>query len=289
MLSQKLQEWESSGSYLSFHGHQVFFKTVGEGDTLILIHGFPSANWDWQLLWPGLEKQFNLVSPDMLGFGFSDKPQKYAYSIKGQADLFEALVKHLEIDDVCILAHDYGDTVAQELLARQLEGSLCFNIKMITFLNGGLFPETHRPLVLQRLLMTPLGGLLAKLMSKKKFARSLQKICSENFSQEDIELLWQLLNYKNGRAVIPKLIYYMKERRQNRSRWVGALQKTTIPLHLINGLIDPISGVHLVERFCEVVPRGHVTKLPGIGHYPQVEAPEKVLQAFLDKQHLISK
>jgi len=291
MLSPKLQDWEKSGQYMPFNGQQIFFKAEGEGEgeSLILIHGFPSASWDWQLLWPDLKKQFNVVSPDMLGFGFSDKPKKYAYSIKDQADMFEALMKHLGINEASILAHDYGDTVAQELLARQLEGSLCFNIKMITFLNGGLFPEAHRPLLIQQLLMTPLGGVLAKLMSKKKFAHNLQKICSEHFSDEDVELLWQLLSYKDGRAVIPNLIYYMKERRRNRSRWVGALQDTNMPLHLINGVTDPISGIHLLERFCELVPSGYVTKLAGVGHYPQVEASERVLKAFIDKQHLIRK
>ena len=57
----------------------------------------------------------------MIGFGWSDKPRNYAYSIMDQADLHEGLLSDLGVRKALVLAHDYGDTVAQELLARDLE------------------------------------------------------------------------------------------------------------------------------------------------------------------------
>ena len=58
------------------------------------------------------------IAADFLGFGFSDKPRNYPYSILDQADLLEALLREKGITHVHIISHDYGDTVAQELLAR---------------------------------------------------------------------------------------------------------------------------------------------------------------------------
>jgi len=77
-----------------------------------------------------------------------------------------------------------------------------------------------------------------------------------------------------------KLIRYMRERRERRARWVGALQAGVVPLKLIDGAADPISGAHMAARYRELVPAADVTLLEGVGHYPQVEAPQQVLAAF---------
>jgi pimeloyl-ACP methyl ester carboxylesterase len=50
---------------------------------------------------------------------------------------------------------------------------------------------------------------------------------------------------------------------------------------LIDGMEDPISGAHMVARFRELVPAAAVVELPGVGHYPQIEAPTAVLEAAL--------
>jgi pimeloyl-ACP methyl ester carboxylesterase len=52
------------------------------------------------------------------------------------------------------------------------------------------------------------------------------------------------------------------------------------PLTLIDGAADPISGAHMAARYRELVPRADVTLLEGIGHYPQVEAPGAVVEAY---------
>ncbi|GLQ32603.1 alpha/beta fold hydrolase [Litoribrevibacter albus] len=285
MLSEVLLEWQRSGDYFSYQGHRVFYKREGAGDPLLLLHGFPSASIDWKGIWPLLTPNFDLIAPDMMGYGFSDKSTSFGYSIAKQADVIVHLVEQLKLPAVHILGHDYGDTVSQELLARHIEGSLSFEIKSVSLLNGGLFPETHKPLLIQKLLMSPIGSILAKLMSKKKFTDSLQRICSDGLTLSDIDELWTLLEYKQGRLVVPQLIYYMQERREFRERWVGALQQSdavAMPLHLIDGVIDPISGQHLVNRFRKLVPGAKVTELEEIGHYPQVEAPQKVVSAFLE-------
>ena len=103
----------------------------------------PTSSWDWQPIWETLSDKYRLIAVDMLGFGFSDKPDNKLYSIHLQADLVEALIEARQLKQFHVLAHDYGDTVAQELLARQLEGSGSGEWLSCCFLNGGLFPETH--------------------------------------------------------------------------------------------------------------------------------------------------
>ncbi len=113
-----LSDWKDKGNYVSFNGHKIFSVDEGKGEPLLLIHGFPTASWDWSKMLPELRKDYRVLAIDMLGFGFSDKPKNHPYSIFEQADLIEHFLTDKGILSVHILSHDYGDTVAQELLAR---------------------------------------------------------------------------------------------------------------------------------------------------------------------------
>lgn len=319
VMPASLRDWQAAGRYVDYRGHRIFLRSGGLADApvLLLIHGFPSASWDWDALWPALTQRWRVLAPDLIGFGFSDKPVHYDYRIADQADLCESLLRAEGVSDYHVLAHDYGDTVAQELLARQVPVAMSApmpapaltpelasastptpapahaltpmptrttpRLHSVALLNGGLFPEVHRPLLTQKLLASAAGPLLARLMSRRTFAASMTRIFGADTppSPELLDGFWRLLEVNKGRQVLPRLIRYMEERRQHRERWVGALVKTTVPLKLINGEADPISGGHMVTRYRELVPAADVTVLAGIGHYPQCEAPSQVRDAYL--------
>ena len=274
-----LDSWRSAGSVFNSDCGPLFTRVEGVGSPLLFIHGFPTASWDWAKIWPAFTPHFQCLTMDMLGFGFSAKPGDAAYSIGLQADLFEALLRRHAVVQYCCIAHDYGDTVAQELLARQGNGSP--RMTRLVLLNGGLFPETHRPLLLQTLLAGPLGPLLARLTTRAKFAVNMQRICKKPLDEQEIDAMWTLVTNNNGLQVLPKLIGYMAERRVHRARWVGALQGSAVPIRLIDGVDDPISGAHMVARYRELVAHPDVIELAGVGHYPQLEAPAEVVSAAL--------
>jgi pimeloyl-ACP methyl ester carboxylesterase len=279
-----LRAWRASGRTFSYRGHTIFYKEDGRGKALVCIHGFPTASWDWRRLWPGLTRRFRVIAPDMIGFGFSDKPAGYDYSLMDQATLHEALLDHLGVTSVHVLAHDYGDTVAQELLARRAEGAPGPAIRSVCLLNGGLFPEAVRPRPIQRLLRNPvLGPILGRMLTERRFRKSFRAVFgpATRPTDEDLRAFWTLVSHKGGTRVAHRLIRYMNERERHRARWTDALRHTRTPLRLINGPEDPVSGAAMAERFRTLVPDADVVLLEGIGHYPQVEAPDRVLDAFL--------
>jgi pimeloyl-ACP methyl ester carboxylesterase len=116
-----VDEWRRGGRSFRYRSHEVFYRDDGDGPLLLCLHGFPSASWDWHKLWPALTSRFRVVAPDMLGFGLSAKPRDYDYSLRDQASLHEALLGSLGLDSGHLLAHDYGVSVAQELLARSAD------------------------------------------------------------------------------------------------------------------------------------------------------------------------
>ena len=91
----------------------------GETGTVLLISGFAQSTYDWRKIWDGLIKSNRrVVAIDMLGCGFSDKPQFPKYDLALHADLYEFMMYELGIQDVHILSCDMGNNVASELIAR---------------------------------------------------------------------------------------------------------------------------------------------------------------------------
>jgi pimeloyl-ACP methyl ester carboxylesterase len=285
-LIANLNDWKNSGSYFLHQGNKIFFRKDGDpsNPTLLLIHGFPTASYDWELVWSELSQHYHLLALDMIGFGFSDKPEHHDYSLLNQADIHEQLLNDVGVKSFHILAHDYGVSVAQELLARDTESSSRPVLESICFLNGALFPETHHQLLIQDILLSPMGKAVAMLMTRGLFKRQLQKIFSPLHppTEEFIDSAWQMIRFNDGRKVLNKLIRYIPERKQRRERWVGVITNTWKPIKVINGLLDPVSGAHLVKRYRELIASPNVTELPDVGHYPQTEQPDTVLSAYLE-------
>src|SRR5215218_11392351 len=73
--SQALDSWIRDGHYVTLRGHRIFTRTaITPGKApLLLIHGFPTASYDWHRVWPALAERYSLYALDLLGFGLSAK------------------------------------------------------------------------------------------------------------------------------------------------------------------------------------------------------------------------
>ncbi len=280
------EQWRASGETFEHDGSRIFFRLDGEGPPLVLLHGFPTSSWDWHRVWPALTDHFRVLAADFLGFGLSEKPRDHSYSLLAQTDLIGTLSEYVGFRRFHLLAHDYGVSVAQELLARDFDRrntDMPTVLRSVCFLNGGLFPEVHRPRPIQRLLLSPVGPVLTRLLNRRSFGRSFAPLFGRDTQPSEIELdaYWQLIEHFGGRYISHKLLRYIPERRNQRSRWVGSLQRAHCRLRLINGNADPVSGAHLAARYRELVPEPDIVHLANIGHYPHMEAPQAVVDAFL--------
>ncbi|WP_313201594.1 alpha/beta hydrolase [Pseudomonas sp.] len=282
MAEIPLRVWRTRGQDFSFRGQSIRYWTAGQGEPLLLLHGFPTASWDWHYLWAPLTQRFRVVACDMLGFGDSAKPLNHRYSLIEQADLQQALLSHLDIDQpIHLLAHDYGGSVAQELLSRHHEQRA--DIASCVFLNSGLFPECCQIPRIQKLLLSRLGWLVGRSFGRDDLVRNVTQIygpCTHP-SESALDDCWSLIASHHGTRILHKLVGYQPERRQHRERWVWALQRGGVPLRFINGIADPLSGVQMVERYRQLVPDPDIVQLQGIGHYPHTEAPVQVLRHYL--------
>ncbi|WP_296259483.1 MULTISPECIES: alpha/beta fold hydrolase [unclassified Pseudomonas] len=273
--------WRTRGHDFMFRGQKIRYWTAGHGAPLLLIHGFPTASWDWHYLWQPLSRQYRVIACDMLGFGDSAKPRNRHYSLLEQADLQQALLDHLQVHHpVHLLAHDYGGNVAQELLARHDEG--LFDVASCVFLNGGLFPESHRPLGVHKLLLSRLGWLASRLFDRDSLDRYFTRTLGADTrpSESELDDFWSLISAGRGHHILHRLIRYMPERMALGDRWVQAMQRNRVPMRFINGGADRVCGQHMLERYRELIPNPDTVLLANIGRYPHTEAPTLVLRGY---------
>lgn len=285
-LNTELDNWLQKGVYFNYQGFKIFYRDEGKGPCLLLFHGYSYSGFDFKEILPALSLQYRVIIPDMPGMGFSDKPGNHRYSLEEMADVYTALLAELHIADVDIMSHDLGNSVVQELIARHQEGRITFSIRRIAFLNGGLFSAVYKPRPIQVLLSRsprPVGRLLSKLMTRKMVVKATSAVFGENTrpSPALLNCFWQILNYNRGKSIAYLLGRLVFEKDKYQQRWISAMQRTKIPMCFINGPADPNSGIHMARRYRELIPEPDITLLPaGIGHWPQIEAPGEVLNAF---------
>jgi pimeloyl-ACP methyl ester carboxylesterase len=285
-MNRDIIDWKNKGQYLNYQGHKIFYFQDGAGDNLLILHGYPYSSFEWKDCIAVLSKRFKITVLDLLGMGFSDKPQNHHYHYEEHCDIINGLLEKLNISQTHLLTHDLGVSVAQELLARDLEGKNGFKILSCVFSNGGLFMDVYKPRFIQRLLsQTPdfIGKFISKRLSKAAINKSVKSVFGKNTQPNDafLDLQWEILNYNEGKSITYLIGRQVFEKYKYQSRWISAMQKTAIPICYICGEADPNSGSHMAKRYEELIPNPIVYYLEkGIGHWPMLEDQKGFLAAF---------
>jgi len=331
-LPEHLRQWKARGKMIEVHGHNVFtivegnhvsvvegfldFKSTGSGpETILLLHGFPASSYDYHRAIDHLSKEFKVVVFDFVGYGFSDKPNStFVYSMADQAEMTLSIWSALGVKGGHVVAHDMGDSVATEIVARRDRRSLPDQFggdffKSFSFNNGGMFYEAIDMRFIQRVLKTPiLGPFVTSLRSKLPhewaqalILQQLRTIWSPTYEdverrERDLQDLDTLTRWNNGYAISDKTISYLHDRARFEPRWLSALSRLDLPVMLLWGDSDAVAPMEIPKS---LVSKGHVNakhftgktmkgvgeegkakdefhsiKLSFSGHFPMLERPQ---------------
>lgn len=280
------QEWKNKGNFLTIKNQQVFVIDEGNSDkTLVILHGYPTSSYDYYKVLPELSKHYRVIIHDHLGFGFSDKPIHYSYSLIEQADVALLLWKQLKLQKVTLLAHDYGTSVATEILARYTTKLINIEIEKLIFCNGSMHIELANLRLIQKLLKNKYTGkFLGSLTNYPIFKRNMQNVYFNKSKATSVELqeMWKQLMFNDGRKVIHKLSNYINERYFFWYRWIGALKETQIPTKIIWAKNDPVAVFKIAETLAEEIPNNKLYSIENSGHFPMLETPEEWCRLVLN-------
>ncbi len=273
-----VNEWHKQGQFIPFKSIKLFAAASGSpaNPPILALHGFPTASYDYARIVPLLVDQFYVVAFDFPGFGFSDKPTNYAYSIFDHADAAETIANHYGIDQrpFTLLMHDMGDSVGLELLKRK-----SLPVNQIVMLNGSVLLKYYQPLITQRLLLHPIMGKIITglgLIKRGTFARQFGSVFASPPPEAEIDEFWNLVTHNHGDKIYHLLIRYLNERALHEYTWLDALKTHPAPLTILWGERDPVSVSAIADAVKTYRPDARDIRLPEIGHYPQWEAPETI-------------
>lgn len=280
MGNPHLADWYAGADSFKHCGQKLSFcDNRRDAEAVFLLHGFPNSSWDWHKLWPLLGQHYRLVAPDFLGYGHSDKPQDYDYSLVDQADQVIHLMSHLGITRAHFMGHSSGITVIQELLALvetdhdpDLPG-----IASACFLNGSIVPG-NAPSIMEQRLIKEQGDDVTSFLDVDFLQHVMDNLAGPDMPLEEGEaaIHWQLLAAGEGLHIADRLLHFMDERKLHHERWIRAMCATEIPMLGIVGAADPVWGEVLRDQIAEELPFLDISYVAGAGHYVYLQAPEQV-------------
>ncbi len=278
------EAWRQRGRLVALpDGHRLFVVQEGSGPDLLLAHGFPSTSHDFAAAWPALTARYRVTVFDHLGFGFSDKPASASYSLLDQGRRAGELARALGIQHAYLLGHDMGLTIAVEMLCRAETTTLGFSIDRLVLCNGSHLVELAHLTPFQQMILSDEGAQsFCRSFDAEAFATGLEFLWGHGAPPPKLELraIAYWLAAGEGLAVFPKIAKYNLERTTYAERWRSILTRTAVPIRVVWGDRDPIAVFEIGQRLAAM---GHapLTVLDGVGHYPQLEAPERWAQAVL--------
>jgi pimeloyl-ACP methyl ester carboxylesterase len=203
------------------------------------------------------------------------------YTIHAAADAVEDLWAAAGTAETLLVVHDYSVSVGQELLARRAEGAqrTATAISGVVWMNGGLYPDLHRPTPGQAMLLDPdHGAELAAAIDATAFTNGIRVTWGERrpFDEALVLEIYRSMDEGGGVPLMHDLLHYVADRRAHADRWRRALETCDLPMTFVWGLLDPVSGGHVVPRLLDHVPQGRMVALDDVGHWPLLEAPDVV-------------
>ncbi|MEL6687834.1 MAG: alpha/beta fold hydrolase, partial [Pseudomonadota bacterium] len=170
-------QWRSVHPAFDHKGLSQTYVDTGnvEGENrpvILLFHGYPTWSYDWVDVIGPLSVGHRIIAADWIGYGLSDKPSRHV-RVDEQINRLVALLDHLGVEDFHLVAHDYGSTCAQEMLDRP---DIAARTKTLTLMNGGVIFSAYKPTQTQKLLISPLGSLVSRFLSKDRIKTKLDAL-----------------------------------------------------------------------------------------------------------------
>ncbi|MDG1509218.1 MAG: alpha/beta hydrolase [Flavobacteriaceae bacterium] len=286
-------EWKFKGEFITVNDRKLFvidtssfFSTENQAPskTMVILHGYPTSSYDYYKVLPELSKHYRVIIHDHLGFGFSDKPLDYSYSLLDQADLALQLWQQLGVKKTHLLAHDYGTSVATEIIARNNNHELTIEIEKLTLCNGSMHIELSQLRTIQKLLKNKwLGKYVAKLTTYAIFSKNLRNVYFDKtkVSNNELKDMWMQLEYNDGRKVIHKLSQYINERYTYWNRWIGALKETNLQTNIVWAKNDPVAVPAIARLIATEISNNILFWIENTGHFPMLENPDEWLNCIL--------
>jgi pimeloyl-ACP methyl ester carboxylesterase len=267
---------------LQLHGDRIAYRDEGDGEVLLLIHGMAGSSETWRSVIPPLSKKFRVIAPDLLGHGESAKPRT-DYSLGAFAVWLRDFLDELGVSRATVVGHSLGGGVAMQFVYQHPD----YAQRLILISSGGLGPDVGWVL---RLLSAPGAEFVLPIiapppvLSAGNKLRSWMKAAGVR-SPRGAEL-WSAYSSLSDGQTRQSFLRTLRSVVDYRGQAVSALNRLRLredlPVMAIWGERDGIIPVDHAYAAHDARADTRLEVLPDVGHFAQVEAPERVVELIED-------
>lgn len=106
------EEYPFNSKYFDLPMGRMHYIDEGDSDhSIVMVHGNPAWSFTYRRLIKCLSKRYRCIAPDHIGFGLSDKPEKWDYLPESHAENFEKLLNHLDVKSITLIVGDWGGPI----------------------------------------------------------------------------------------------------------------------------------------------------------------------------------
>lgn len=248
------------------------YRRCGHGPTVVLLHGIPGQGRSWERVQAGLDGRFDVVVPDLLGFGDSERPSRPTIENVGpaaQAAGVAGLLDELAIRQATVVGHDFGAPVGVLLAAMRPD-----LVGAVSLLAGNTFPDTPIPFPLSLTTAPAIGGFFSRLLfSAPSLALMLRQGVAPGSARPDVGVY--LGDREQRRTIATIFSGALTRLTELYSPVASALGALEVPVFVGWGDRDPFFPLEQGERTAAAA-NSSLHVFHGAGHFLPHERPDEV-------------
>lgn len=245
---------------------RINYTDVGTGPPLLLLHGIPTWSYLFQEMIEKLQKEYRVIAPDMLGYGWSDRRDRFDRSLQVQAKVVTNLMDHLQLDKVHFVGHDIGGGVGLVLAVDSPD-----RLESITLSNTIVYDSWPIEEMMQlghpSWTDKPVHEVSAFL--EKAFQEGI--LNKEQQTEAFLEAIVEPYQNEEGKKSMVRNAAALNT--NETTRLTHKLSTISHPMLILWGTQDPWQKVKFGEKLQEDIPNSKLVKIDHSGHWLPQDAP----------------
>jgi len=277
-------------------GHRIFYREAGDAakSTIVLLHGFPASSHSYRELIPMLSRDYHVIAPDYLGFGFSDRPDPDIdpYTFDRLADHVEGLLKELKIDTYTLYMQDFGSPVGFRLMERNPNAIDAIIVQNANAYLEGLTPERREFFRKAHADKSPeeVASLFERMgpdgIVNKQYLRDVPPAHRDIMSPDSWTHDLAFLRTEKDKKIQVQLYQDYQNNIDRYPVWQALMRQRQFPALIVWGKYDPAFIAPGAEAYLRDLPKAEL-HLIDAGHFAVEERPQEVaafILAFMRKR-----
>lgn len=257
---------------------KIHYLIAGQGETILLIHGWPTSAYLWRDMVSELSKNYQVIAIDLPGFGKSDKKIEDSYSFRYYSRILDGFLGNLNIERVTLGVHDSGGPIGLYWMIQDMK-----KVKRLILFNTLVYPEFSWGVKLFAL-GTVLPGVKNMITSPSGIKRAIYFGVHQKHKLTDEIIGHYQAPFSDpiSRKVLLKSVQRLslkafEEIKQKLPSFKG-------PVQILYGEKDKIlpKVATTMQRVKKDLPQSEITSFPNCGHFLQEEASQELSEAIIE-------